>query len=71
MAAAGQDLPRLSDSKNAIWKTEIPGRGHGSPIVVGDRVILPPQTNKRRPVFFAWTVPRASLGLHKSMRVGS
>ena len=29
-----------SDSENVIWKTEVPGRGHSSPIVVGDQVIL-------------------------------
>lgn len=29
-----------SDKENVVWKTPIPGRGHGSPIVVGDRVFL-------------------------------
>lgn len=29
-----------SDTKNVIWKTELPGRGHSSPIVWGDRIFL-------------------------------
>ena len=29
-----------SDKVNILWKTEVPGRGHGSPIVVGDQVFL-------------------------------
>lgn len=29
-----------SDSENVLWKTPVPGRGHGSPIVVGTRVFL-------------------------------
>jgi outer membrane protein assembly factor BamB len=26
--------------KNVVWKAPVPGRGHGSPIVVGNRVFL-------------------------------
>ena len=29
-----------SDSKNVLWKVEVPGRGHSSPIVWGDRIFL-------------------------------
>src|SRR4051812_35104032 len=29
-----------SDTQNIAWKAKVPGRGHGSPIVVGDRVFL-------------------------------
>jgi outer membrane protein assembly factor BamB len=29
-----------SSTKNVAWKTEIPGRGHSSPIVWGDRIFL-------------------------------
>ncbi|HYT89487.1 MAG TPA: PQQ-binding-like beta-propeller repeat protein [Gemmataceae bacterium] len=29
-----------SETKNVIWKTPVPGRGHSSPIVVGSRVFL-------------------------------
>lgn len=39
--AAGDPLPtKLSDTENVLWKVAIPGRGHSSPIVVGERVIL-------------------------------
>lgn len=31
---------KWSDKENILWKTPVPGRGHGSPIVVGDRVLL-------------------------------
>lgn len=29
-----------SDSENVVWRVEIPGRGNGSPTVVGDRIFL-------------------------------
>lgn len=29
-----------SATEGVVWKAEVPGRGHGSPIVVGDRVYL-------------------------------
>jgi outer membrane protein assembly factor BamB len=38
-----QNLPVDWDGpsgKNILWKTEIPGRGHASPIVVGNRIFL-------------------------------
>lgn len=36
-----QDPPRRwSEQENVIWKTPLPGRGHGSPTVVGDRVYV-------------------------------
>jgi outer membrane protein assembly factor BamB len=40
--AAPDQTPPLSwdESKNVAWKTPIPGRGHGSPTVVGNRVFL-------------------------------
>jgi len=41
-AASGQRVPaRWSDSENIIWKVPVPGRGHASPTVVGDRIYLP------------------------------
>ena len=41
VAAADQQPPlQWSDTENVLWKSPIPGRGHGSPIVVGDRVVL-------------------------------
>lgn len=34
-----QDVPTNWDVAGAIWKTELPGQGHASPIVWGDRVL--------------------------------
>jgi outer membrane protein assembly factor BamB len=40
-----QNLPsEWSQTKNLAWKTEIPGRGASSPVVVGDRVYVTSQT---------------------------
>ncbi len=33
-----QDVPTNWDPAGALWKTELPGRGHASPVVWGDRV---------------------------------
>ncbi|MCR9232622.1 MAG: PQQ-like beta-propeller repeat protein [bacterium] len=39
--APDQDLPvQWNASRNVVWRTDIPGRGHSSPIVVGDQVML-------------------------------
>lgn len=32
---------RFSETENVIWKAKVPGRGHGSPIVVKSLVIVP------------------------------
>jgi outer membrane protein assembly factor BamB len=41
MAAEGQTPPSSwSEDTNVVWKAEVPGRGHASPIVVGDRIFL-------------------------------
>ena len=41
IAAEGQSVPaQWSDTQNVIWKVKVPGRGHSSPIVVGDQIIL-------------------------------
>ncbi len=41
VASSGQNLPlRWSSSEKVIWKSPIPGRGHGSPIVFGGKVLL-------------------------------
>ncbi len=29
-----------SESKNILWKAKVPGRGHASPIIVGDKIFL-------------------------------
>jgi hypothetical protein len=42
IAAAGQDPPvRWSETENVVWKIDVPGRGHGSPCLWGDRIFLP------------------------------
>ena len=33
-----RDVPTNWDPAGAIWKTELPGKGHASPIVWGDRI---------------------------------
>lgn len=40
--APGNQTPPTAwdEEKNVIWKTEIPGRGHASPVVVGDKILL-------------------------------
>ncbi|VTR92607.1 serine threonine protein kinase : Probable serine/threonine protein kinase OS=Planctomyces maris DSM 8797 GN=PM8797T_27337 PE=4 SV=1: PQQ_2 [Gemmata massiliana] len=41
IAAPGQKVPlEWSKDKNVVWEAPISGRGHGSPIVVADRVFL-------------------------------
>lgn len=41
VAPAGQNPPvEWNDSSHVLWKTRIPGRGHSSPIVVGDFVFI-------------------------------
>jgi outer membrane protein assembly factor BamB len=41
IAAADQSPPlRWSDSQNVLWKSPLPGRGHGSVTVVGDQVVV-------------------------------
>ncbi len=31
---------RWSETENVVWKSPVPGRGHSSPVVVGDRIFL-------------------------------
>jgi outer membrane protein assembly factor BamB len=41
IAASGQNPPvQWGETESIVWKTPIPGRGHGSPTVVGDRIFL-------------------------------
>jgi outer membrane protein assembly factor BamB len=41
IAASGQNPPvQWSETEGIVWKTPIPGRGHGSPTVVGERIYL-------------------------------
>lgn len=40
-AEAGQTLPvEFSETKHVQWKAFVPGRGHSTPVVVGDRIFL-------------------------------
>jgi outer membrane protein assembly factor BamB len=40
-AAEGQQLPvKWSEGENLVWKAAVRGRGHGSPIVIGNLVLL-------------------------------
>lgn len=39
--AAEQIVPtKFGNNENVVWKSPVPGRGHSSPIVVGDRIFL-------------------------------
>ncbi len=40
--ADGNQKPPMkwSETENVLWKSPVPGRGHGSPIVVGDQIFL-------------------------------
>jgi outer membrane protein assembly factor BamB len=41
IAASGQNPPvQWSETEGILWKAPIPGRGHGSPTVVGNRIYL-------------------------------
>ena len=41
IAPAGKLPPlRWSNDQNVLWATPLPGRGHGSPTIVGDRIYL-------------------------------
>ena len=41
VAASGQWVPtEWSKSKNVVWKTPVAGRGHSSPIVFDDKIVL-------------------------------
>ena len=45
-----QDVPTIWDPAGALWKVELPGKGHASPIVWGDRVCTVtalPETKER------------------------
>jgi outer membrane protein assembly factor BamB len=49
IAAPGQKVPtEWDEKKNIVWKTAIPGRGHGSPTVVGKRIYLPTANEKKQ-----------------------
>ena len=42
IASSGQKPPvRWTEEQNIVWKAPIPGRGHASPTIVGERIYLP------------------------------
>jgi outer membrane protein assembly factor BamB len=48
VAATDQKPPlKWSETENVLWKAPVPGRGHGSPIVVGDRVFVATADSER------------------------
>jgi len=40
LVEGGNYPDKWSDTENVLWKVEVPGRGHSSPIVWGDRIFL-------------------------------
>ncbi|MAG95049.1 MAG: dehydrogenase [Planctomycetaceae bacterium] len=41
VAAAGQQIPTAwNATRNVVWRTPVPGRGHSSPTIVGDRIFI-------------------------------
>lgn len=40
-AASGQAPLEWSEKQGVVWRTRVPGRGHGSPVVWGDQVFVP------------------------------
>jgi outer membrane protein assembly factor BamB len=49
IAASGQTPPlRWSETEGILWKTAVPGRGHSSPTVVGERIYLATADNENQ-----------------------
>lgn len=41
IASTGQQIPtEWGAEKNVVWRASVPGRGHSSPLIVGDLVVL-------------------------------
>ena len=40
VVAAPASVTQWSQSENVLWSADVPGRGHSSPVIVGDRVYL-------------------------------
>lgn len=41
VAESGQTVPTTwTETENVVWKVDVPGRGHSSPIVIGDLIVL-------------------------------
>ena len=66
VAPAADPPVEWSETKNVRWKTPLPGKGHSSPIVTGDRVFLlaaVPSGEAQAPVF------DSAPGVHDSVPV--
>ncbi|HEY3322365.1 MAG TPA: PQQ-binding-like beta-propeller repeat protein [Planctomycetota bacterium] len=47
IAASAKDPPvKWSPTENIAWKAEVPGRGHGTPCIWGDKIFLPTADDK-------------------------
>ena len=48
VASAKQTPPTSwSETENVLWRAEVPGRGHSSPVVIGDRVFITSADHER------------------------
>ena len=47
--AATATVWNVEKSENVLWKKAIPGLGHSSPIIWGDRLFVTTAVNKRKP----------------------
>lgn len=48
-ATADQKPPTsFSERKNVLWRVEVPGRGHSSPVIVGDSIFLATADDQRQ-----------------------
>jgi outer membrane protein assembly factor BamB len=77
IAEAGQQPPvQWSETRNVLWKAPIPGRGHASPTVHGDRIYLATADEQRQQQGLialdrgtgeqAWITPLSSGGFPKT-----
>ena len=49
IAESGQNVPtEWSAGSNVVWQVDVPGRGHSSPIVVGDLIVLTSADERRQ-----------------------
>jgi outer membrane protein assembly factor BamB len=50
---------KLSNTENVVWKTPVPGRGHSSPTVVGNRIFLT-TADERQKIHYVVAFDRAN-----------
>ena len=70
--AEGDAPLRWNDTTALTWKVEIPGRGHSTPVIAGDRLFLttavPTGRGRRRPAASAVAGGGADAGSRTSLR---